>query len=238
MLLGFLKPSEGNIDIFGSNPFDSSTRALVGYLPENPRLPGFLTAEQLLRYFGKLYDLKGPELESEIDRQLEIVKLSANRHERVSGFSKGMVQRLAFAQCLMNRASLLILDEPMSGLDPVGRIEMRNLLRSIHKNQPDTTLLFTSHILADVEELCTSIILLRNGKMMTHDSLHSLFTSKKQTFEILINKAHSQNPERLSVTGIPELHKLLSSFINENVEVLSIESHQKRLEETLFGEHV
>ncbi len=250
MLLGFLQPSEGTIKILGSAPRARSARASLGYLPENPRLPRFLTARQCLSYFGQLYGLTGAALARSIDRNLELVRLQHARHERIQGFSKGMVQRLAFAQSLMNEAQVLILDEPMSGLDPLGRMEIRNLLQSIRSERPMNTILFSTHILSDVEELCTSVILLKNGSMITHSPISSILETGKQTFEVLVQNvnphiplpvASSARPTgdgriRFTASGTQELTRLLQELERSHGEVIRVESRQNRLEEVLFGE--
>ena len=176
MVLGFIKPSEGTVLTFGKG---RPCLEQMGYLPENPRFPKFLTARSLMRYYGKLRQTSKtknstPQLEDEIERLIESVNLFASIDHPISGFSKGMTQRLGIAQALLGSPKLLILDEPMSGLDPMGRDRLRSILSLIHRKHPETTLLFTSHVYQDVEELCDKVVVLKSGELFYEGSAEQI----------------------------------------------------------------
>ena len=124
MILGFLRPTSGEILVCGHPADQKVARSFLGYLPENPRFQKFLTAKDVLDYYGGLLRLKGLQLEKRVEYLLELVNLKHAALERVQGFSKGMTQRLAIAQSLLHQPRILIFDEPMSGLDPIGRLEI------------------------------------------------------------------------------------------------------------------
>lgn len=248
MILGFLQPSRGEILVSGRLSTDKNARSLIGYLPENPRFQKFLTANEIMRYYGGLMGLSGVPLRSRITELLERVGLSKAQSERVQGFSKGMTQRLAIAQSLINHPSLLIFDEPMSGLDPLGRMEIRSLIAQIHQDMPDTTIFFSTHILADVEELCDSVALLRKGRLATHCSVHELISQDSERFDIVVKALPESfmNQWNISkkvvaagfafeVQGADLLAKYLLDLKKLGVPVVTIHSQRKKLEQTLFA---
>lgn len=154
MLLGLIKPDDGTIEI--------EDHKRIGYSPETPFFPGFLTAAEVLRYYGQLQKIKKDRLENEIVKLLETVSLE-NDKTRVKNYSKGMLQRLALAQALLGDPQILVLDEPCAGLDAMGRIEMIELLKKLKARQK--TILINSHILSDIEKLCDRGVIMQNGEI-------------------------------------------------------------------------
>lgn len=252
MIMGFLRPNAGEILICG-HPADSKiARNFVGYLPENPRFQKFLTGRDILRYYGRLLELSGLELEKRMDLLLELVSLKHAADERVHGYSKGMTQRLAIAQSMLKNPPLLIFDEPMSGLDPLGRLEIRKLIRTIHEENPESTLFFSSHVLEDVEELCAHVALLQKGKLKTFCTIESLIEGEEKRFDITLKNIPQPLETELfsgtkalntavglnySVQGVDKLSQTLSRLVKEGVEILRVSSHRKKLEEALFREN-
>ena len=161
--LGLIHPSAGEVRIFDRPAHEWAARKRVGFLPEAPSLHDHLTAEGCLRFFGELCELGGAHLARRVDALLELVGLAHARSRRLRTFSKGMLQRVAIAQALINDPDLLLLDEPMSGLDPVGRRELRQVLR--HLKQQGKTIVMSSHLLHDVELLCDRVAILRHGRV-------------------------------------------------------------------------
>ncbi len=249
MILGFLKPTSGEILICGHDVENRWARSFIGYLPENPRFQKFLTGNDILRYYGKLLGLHGLKLSKKIEFLMDLVNLKHACNERVQGYSKGMTQRLAIAQTLLNDPQLLIFDEPMSGLDPLGRIEMRNLISTIHVESPKSTLFFSSHVLEDVETLCKSVALLQKGKLKTFASIDSLIANEQQRYEVVIQNLSKELeslifekcPQKtvaigksFSVEGTEKLSWVLSKLLETQTKVISINGQRKKLEEALF----
>lgn len=251
MIIGFLKATSGEILVSGKNVEDKNCRKLIGYLPENPRFQKFLTAENVLTYYGRLLGLKTDVLSRRMGELLALVNLSHARRERTQGFSKGMTQRLAIAQALLTQPPILIFDEPMSGLDPLGRREIRTLIADIHRQMPATTILFSSHILHDVEELCSSVILLKKSRLTKVCHIDELLSARHQRFEVLIksngpslreklpadiNVRTSPIGHTLEIDGVDNLNLYLEKLSKAGASVLGISSHRKSLEESLFAE--
>lgn len=249
MILGFLKPTSGEILVCGESVEHRSARTHIGYLPENPRFQRFLTAHEILSYYGKLLGLTGTKLKERIEFLLELVNLKHATHERVQGYSKGMTQRLAIAQSLLNNPALLIFDEPMSGLDPLGRLEMRNLINTIHLENPKTTIFFSSHVLEDVEHLCKSVALLGKGKLKTYTSIESLIATEQQRYDIVVQNLNPELETRLfsnctkkdvslgrsfSVEGPEKLALVISQILNSPAKIVGITGQRRHLEEILF----
>jgi ABC-2 type transport system ATP-binding protein len=162
-LLGLIRGDTGTLSILG-HPADSlGWRAQVGYLPEHPNFYDFLTAFELVTWFGRLSGLTKVDAEREATRQLERVKLGHAMHRRLRSYSKGMLQRAGLAQALVAAPKLLILDEPMTGLDPIGRRDVRELLLELRAE--GRTIFYSTHILPDVEMTCDRVAIVHQGKL-------------------------------------------------------------------------
>jgi ABC-2 type transport system ATP-binding protein len=232
MILGFLRPTSGKISVCGHQVPSQITRSFIGYLPENPRFPKFLSGRSLLNFYGRLLSLSGKELETRIDFLLDLVNLKGASDEKVQGYSKGMTQRLAIAQALINKPRLLIFDEPMSGLDPLGRKDIRSLIGRIHSELPEASIFFSSHILEDIEQLCSMVALLKKGQLQTFCSIDELLKSDNQKFEVSVRT--SKQMEVKTLNGTDELIEFLSQSKSKGFLVSSINSQRKTLEEALF----
>jgi len=172
LLLGFLRPSAGDVH-FAGRPLDAASRAEIGFLPEQPYFYDYLTVEEALHFYASLYGLDGPTRRRRVAEVMERVHLGHKRRAKLRTLSKGTLQRLGIAQAIVHDPRFLILDEPMSGLDPVGRAQMRELIRTL--SGAGTTILFSSHILPDAEALCTRVGILARGRLrdvvgLDHDS--------------------------------------------------------------------
>jgi len=159
-LLGLLRPSSGDV-VFEGRPLGVRERARIGFLPEQPYFYDYLTVEETLRLYAHLYGLHGSEGRRRAAEVLEQVQLHHKKRAALRTLSKGTLQRVGIGQAILNRPSLLILDEPMSGLDPIGRHAMRELVRAL--NAAGTTIIFSSHILPDAEALCHRVAILTRG---------------------------------------------------------------------------
>lgn len=166
LLLNLIFPSKGRISILGRRPDDNLVKEKVGFLPEESYLYRFLNGEETLRFYGRLFKIPRRELNRRVPALLDTVGLDAkSRKRKLREYSKGMARRIGLAQALINNPDLILLDEPTTGLDPIGTREMKDLILSL-KEQGKTVLL-CSHLLADVQDVCDRITILFKGKMQT-----------------------------------------------------------------------
>ena len=163
VLLGFVTPTSGNAFLFGVNVREPIARQRIGYLPELTYYYKFLTAEEILRFYAKIFGLCRKVAEQRIDAILKLVELEHARKRPIRTYSKGMQQRVGLAQALINNPDLLILDEPTSGLDPVGRMKVREIIQRL-KNE-GKTVFFSSHELGEVETVCDRVGILVDGQL-------------------------------------------------------------------------
>ncbi|SDC05462.1 ABC-2 type transport system ATP-binding protein [Pelagirhabdus alkalitolerans] len=170
MLAGLLKPTDGTIEIEGSNG-KKDVRSEIGYLPQHPVFHGWMTGMEFLVFVGKLAHLSQKEAKTRAIELLERVGISDAANMRIHKYSGGMKQRLGIAQSLIHQPRLLLMDEPVSSLDPIGRREVLTLLKELKK---ETTLLFSTHILNDAEEISDGLIVIDHGKIKEKGSLEAL----------------------------------------------------------------
>lgn len=163
LVLGLLKPTKGSIEVLGGKISNSQVRKQIGYLSELPYFSKQHTGRELLEYFGSLHGLSGATLAHRVDEILELVRMTPTSKDKVSGYSKGMLQRIGIGQALIGKPRLLICDEPMSGLDPVGYKEMRDIFIDLKKT--GTTLFLNTHILDEVERVCDQVGILHDGML-------------------------------------------------------------------------
>ncbi len=182
-LLGIIHPTSGSAKILGEPINNYHVHAHIGYLAENHRFPEFLSAQQILFYYGKMSGLEATTLDKKIPELLEVVHLTEWANTKINKFSKGMAQRLGLAHALLNDPALLFLDEPTDGIDPVGRKEIRDLLLTL-RNQ-GKTIFINSHQLSEVERISDEIAILKNGKVLKTGSVES-FISVKQQYQLRV----------------------------------------------------
>ena len=164
ILTGLIFPTAGTATILGRPVGEPETFLQVGYLPENPYFYDYLTPQELLDYFARFYRMTAPERRRRRDVVLEQVGISEFRHLALRKFSKGMLQRIGIAQAILHNPEIVLLDEPMSGLDPVGRREVRQLILQL--KTAGKTVFFSTHILSDAEALCDRVAILNRGKLV------------------------------------------------------------------------
>ena len=162
LILGLLFPSKGAVRLFGRNPGRVDIKKRIGYMPEESHLYPYLDAEETLDFFGRLFHIAREERRKRVDALIDMVGLNRARKRPVGQFSKGMARRIGLAQALINDPDFLILDEPTTGLDPIGTREMKDLIITLR--QRGKTILLCSHLLADVEEICDRVSILYGGK--------------------------------------------------------------------------
>lgn len=172
MMVGLLHPSSGQASVLGLPLGHRDARRRIGYLPELFRFQDWLTAEEVLRFHGRLANLGSAELGGRISEVLRDVDLSDRAHERVRGYSKGMQQRLGLACALLSKPDVLFLDEPASALDPGGRHDVRQLLSRLRDE--GLTIFLNTHLLEDVESICSDVALLTNGSIRAQGSIDEI----------------------------------------------------------------
>jgi ABC-2 type transport system ATP-binding protein len=182
ILVGLVRPSAGDATLFDRPIAEPKARNAVGYLPENPSFHDFMRPLEVLRYLGRLSGLGGADLDRRAEELLERVGLAGARDLTVRKFSKGMVQRLGLAQALIHDPPLLVLDEPMSGLDPLGRKEVRDLVLELAGR--GKTIFFSTHILSDVETICDRVGMMLGGRLVREGTLHSLLDGSVRSVEV------------------------------------------------------
>ncbi len=184
VLMGFVEAENGTAEIFGEKAGTPESRQQIGYLPEVAMYYPFLTPFETLTMYGELQGLKGPWLSKEINELLEVLGIGHVAKKLNRSMSKGMLQRVGIAQALLGRPKLLVLDEVTSGLDPVGRKQLRNLLKQ--RQLDGATLFFSSHELAEVDLLCDRILLINKGQFVEEKIMKNL-KDELQTFALLFN---------------------------------------------------
>src|SRR2546421_1295465 len=185
IILGLAWPTRGRTEIFGRDSSLVESRQAVGFLPENPYFYKFLTGEETLRFFGKLCRVNGSRLKSHVRELLELVGLTNARDQRLSTYSKGMLQRIGLAQALINEPKLVVLDEPTAGVDPTGSRDIRNLIVDLKRR--GITVLLSSHLLAQVQEVCDRVGILANGSLVREGRVEDLLSIENQTELVLEN---------------------------------------------------
>ena len=184
LLLQLIFPTSGRAEILGRPVGDVRTRQRIGYLPENPSFYDYLTAEELLTYFAQLFGYDAATRRKKVGGLLDRVGIGAERRYQLRKFSKGMIQRIGIAQALLNDPELVFLDEPMSGLDPLGRRDVRQLILELRDQ--GRTVFFSSHILADAEALCSRVAVVAKGRLVAQGRLAELTEFNVRGWELVV----------------------------------------------------
>jgi len=198
LLMGLIFPTSGAARILGRPVGDRDVRRRFGFLPENPTFYDYLTAEELLTYFAGLFGLRGTVRASRIAKVLDEVGVGAERRLKMRSYSKGMIQRVGVAQALLNEPELVFFDEPMSGLDPIGRRDLRQLILGLRDR--GCTIVFSSHILSDAEALCSRVAIVAQGKLIACGRLSDIVAFEPRGWELVVELTSSEVIERLRPT--------------------------------------
>ena len=221
MLAGLLTPTSGSIQF---KPFNEKDyRSKIGFLPQHPSFFNWMSPVQFLQFSGELSHIPKQQLKEKIDEVLQFVSLSAVKKKRIGGFSGGMKQRLGLAQALLNDPELLILDEPVSALDPAGR---RDVLSLITKLKEKTTILFSTHVLHDAEQVCDKVIMLKDGEIKWDNTLEEL----RKAFITSAVKVHTEEPIEDKLSDLPHVEKI--EFVTDSSMILFVSegnSHSNEL---------
>jgi ABC-2 type transport system ATP-binding protein len=246
LIVGLLRADRGEVRLLGRPPSDVATRARIGYLPENPYFYDHLKAEEFLDFYARLQGIGAAERPARIAAALGRVGLAGRARVALRKFSKGMVQRVGLAQAIQHDPEFVILDEPMSGLDPVGRRDVRNLILELRT--AGRTVLFSSHILQDAEMICDRVAILDRGRLRTAGRLEDLVSRGVEWYEVAVRGVRAERlPAPLVAAGGAQcvlrvadagaLGELLSAVKVQGGEVLAVWPKRKTLED-LFMEQL
>lgn len=220
MLMGLIYPTSGNAWLFGRELGDPQTKARLGFLPESPYFYDYLTSREFLRFYGHLFGLWGAVLDTRVDELLELVGMTHARDLQLRKFSKGMLQRVGIAQALINDPELVVLDEPMSGLDPIGRKEVRDLI--LRLKESGKTVLFSSHILHDAEVLCDRVAMILKGRLVACGRVTDLLDQgTSHQVELVV--------DRLTPEGLDHLRPLADKVVMQGDRMLVVLKSQQQV---------
>lgn len=225
-IMGLVRLTSGKIDIYGTLATETAARKRVGYLPENPAFYDFLTAREYLTFVGRVFLMAEKEIARGTEDVLSLLELSAAADRPIRGYSKGMVQRLGLAQTLIHDPDLYIMDEPMSGLDPLGRALVKEIIKGLR--QRGKTVFFSTHITADVEMVCDRVGVIVGGRLQAVDKVSSILEQGEVGYRIhIISRAGDA-----SETDIPknQLAGFISRCSEEGATVVRVEPRRKDLE--------
>jgi ABC-2 type transport system ATP-binding protein len=251
LLMGLIYPTGGTARILGRDIGDTSMHARIGYLPENPYFYDYLTAREFLNYCAQLFGLDGAARNRRTEEILTSVNLEKKSWDRqLRKFSKGMLQRVGLAQALVNDPEIVFLDEPMSGLDPAGRREVRDLIASLRTQ--GKTVFMCSHILSDIEVLCDNIAILKAGRLAHSGSLDDLRARESTLIEVIVTGADAaaMNQQlgskarvtttasglRIEVADEKEVDEVVAALRRVNGKLVSVQPVRQSLEELFIDE--
>jgi ABC-2 type transport system ATP-binding protein len=248
VLMGLLRPSAGLVEVLGKPVGEVSTRRRIGFLPESPYFYDSLTAEECLRFYGQLSGLARTVLRVRVSELLELVGLTAAARRPLRTYSKGMLQRLGLAQALIHDPELVILDEPMSGLDPIGRKQVRDLILGLREQ--GKTVFFSTHIIPDVEMLCDRVGIIAKGRLFASGRVDELVNPGTHSIEVVCQGIHAETvpaiagmaarivqrgPQAMIVLSRPDqLEDLLAAIRTSGGKLLSVTPQKGSLEELFF----
>jgi len=220
MLMGLIHPTSGHAQLFGRELGDPQTKARLGFLPESPYFYDYLSSREFLGFYGHLFGLWGKVLDKRVDELLELVGMTHAKDLQLRKFSKGMLQRVGVAQALINDPELVVLDEPMSGLDPIGRKEVRDLI--LRLKEAGKTVLFSSHILHDAEVLCDRVAMILKGCLVACGKVTDLLDQgANHQVELMV--------DHLTPEGLDHLRPLTDKVVIQGDRMLVVLKSQQEV---------
>ena len=246
LVLGLLFPDKGTIRLCGEDPSRPEARRRVGFLPENPYFHDYLTGFEFLDFHARLHGFRQPERRKRVLDLLERVGLHNRADRALRLYSKGMLQRIGLAQALLHDPDVVILDEPMSGLDPIGRREVRDLILELKRR--GRTVFFSTHILSDTETICDRVGMLVRGRLAALGSVEELVRGEVGSWEVTLAWPSPQDPPigqvlsrredrvLLRVTSQADLHRLVGSLNGGGARLVAVSPARRSLEDLLLEE--
>ncbi|MCJ7563120.1 MAG: ABC transporter ATP-binding protein [Candidatus Aminicenantes bacterium] len=225
-VLGLIFPDKGTIELFGRPHLDPRAKERLGFLPENPYFYDYLTAREFLEFYGQLFGIKRHEREARIAALLKLVGMEKAAGLQLRKFSRGMLQRIGLAQALINEPSLVLLDEPLGGLDPLGRKEIRDVI--IHLREEGKTVFLSSHILQDIEMICDRVAIIVGGRIMSQGRLADLISERILFTEVTISGVEEKELAGLGESLTAQAGRTLLKVFEEDKVQDILELVQKR----------
>lgn len=249
ILLGLIFSTSGQSKIFGQDVLNVPIKRGIGFLPDSPYFYHYLTGQEFLDFYGQLFSLSAAERRKKVAFLLELVGLEKAGKLQLRKYSKGMLQRIGLAQALINDPELVIMDEPMTGLDPVGRKDVRDII--VRLKEQGKTVFFSTHILSDVEMICDRIAIVVQGKIKGQGLLSDILRPAVQSVEMCVRNGQAPLIEelqkefgRVSVRGndaffsCPEAKRdeTVARLVSRDVSIISVIPHRESLENIFMGE--
>ncbi|UFS69714.1 ABC transporter ATP-binding protein [Geomonas sp. RF6] len=228
-IIGLVRPESGSITIFGEPARSPRSRLRVGYLPENPSFYDFLSAREYLLFVGRIFGMSEDAIRTRSHEVLELLDLASAADRPVRGYSKGMVQRLGLAQAMLHDPDLYILDEPMSGLDPIGRALVKEIIKELKTS--GKTVFFSTHITADIEVVCDRVGIVGGGRLRAVDSVANILQSGVEGYLLQVNRTGTF--EELAVEK-SRLQQVLGELCASGAVIERIEPQRKDMEAYLL----
>jgi ABC-2 type transport system ATP-binding protein len=230
IILDFIRANSGEIifaEELGSNRQEVYQN--IGYLPERPYFYPHLTGRSFAHYMGSLCDLKKDEIEKRIQELAPVFKIDHALERTLKTYSKGMLQRIGFLCTLLHKPKLVILDEPLSGLDPVGRKDLKQIITDINKE--GTTVFFSSHIISDVEEICDDVIFIKDGELVFQGKVDELIADNVKG---VVKIQYRDDVVNTLEVSLEEKEKKIRELMDNNYEILSVQLDKPTLEEIFY----
>lgn len=245
ILTGLQTPSSGEALLFQKSSQLASSRNILGFLPERPYFYTHLTAREVLNFYGQLYELSKEERSKRIEELLERVAMTDFADVPLQQYSKGMLQRIGLCQTLLHRPKIIVLDEPMSGLDPLGRALVRDII--VEEKNRGTTVFFSSHVLSDVEAICTRVAILVKGQLRNVGPIETLIGNQVKSVECLFEgpntniefggKILTRTPTQIRIScSVEEQHTVIQQAVQNNLIPTEVKPLRIGLEEFLVQE--
>ncbi|MBN2134220.1 MAG: ABC transporter ATP-binding protein [Acidobacteria bacterium] len=247
ILNGLISSNSGIVELWGKSPSNVENKNKIGYLPENPSFYDYLTGREFLEFYADLYKLHTLQKKTRIEELLKLVKLQSAADRQLRKYSKGMIQRIGLAQALINDPELIILDEPLSGLDPIGRYEVRDII--LKESLKGKTIFFSSHLLSDVELICDTVTILVHGRVVASGKIEDLVSRQIESWDITIETKHIEkissdknvihshaNSHLIRLYKEKDIEPLIKKTFTAGGKIKSIIPNRKTLEELFIDE--
>lgn len=225
-LMGLIRPTTGSATILGRDIASAEARQSVGYLPENPAFYDYLSAEEYLLFVGRMFQMPADLLSQRTEEMLRLLELWEVRKRLMRSYSKGMVQRVGLAQVLIHDPDIYILDEPMSGLDPIGRALVKDIILDLKKR--GKCVFFSTHITDDVEKVCDRVAVINKGQLLAVESVESILQRGIQGYTVYVTAADGQGEERFVEKA--DLQSFIMQSIDKGQSIEKVEPRRKDME--------